>query len=438
MKITLISPSLKDVRNTGKSFHLPQIALALLAKMTPPDIDVSIVDEIIQPLDFDSKIDLVGITVNSKTVVRSYEIADEFRRRDVPVVLGGIHPTVACQEAIKHADAVVIGEAEGIWEKLLEDFKKGSLQKLYKNHTYPNLQNQPIPVRDLFDKNKYITVNMIQTSRGCPYACTFCVVSSMYGKGVRLRPVNDVINEVKTLKGNEVFFVDDNIFWRKDYTKELFTKLIPLKKKWVSQASVTITNDKETLKLFSKSGCQGLLLGFETPFIDSLKEAGKFQNVKNDYIETINKLHDHGMSVVGTFVVGFDSQGKDCFEKLLDFILKSKIDVVEVNILMPYPGTALYKKMKKEGRLIDDAWWLKFEANDVVFKPKLMTREELYQGWIWTIKELYKICPMLKRWGIGVTRRSLFGNSTILSVNLGFRKNAYALPEESINPMDAP
>ncbi|MEJ2629088.1 MAG: radical SAM protein, partial [bacterium] len=208
------------VRNSGKIFHLPSMALALLARITPPDMEVSIVDEIIQSLNFDSAVDLVGITVNSKTVARSYEIGDEFRKRGVSVVMGGIHPTVCPQEAIEHADAVVIGESELVWNQLLEDFQKGNLQKFYKNHKYPDLQNYPIPQRELFPDNKYITTNIIQTSRGCPYNCSFCSVPSIYGTKVRLRSVDNVINEIKTLNGNEIIFVDDNIILNKNYAKQ--------------------------------------------------------------------------------------------------------------------------------------------------------------------------------------------------------------------------
>jgi len=435
MKIELISPSLRDRRNIGKVFYLPQMALALLASLTPPDIDISITDELVQPIDFDKEADLVGITVNTETAVRAYEVADEFRSRGVPVVLGGIHPKVAQNEAIQHANALVLGEAEGIWTQLLEDFRNGSLKTFYRSDMFPSLENSPPPRREIFQRNKYDTINLVQTSRGCPYACHFCSVSTLYGEGVRLRSVDDVIAEIKTLKGNKLFFVDDNIVGRTGYAKQLFTRLIPLKMKWVGQASVTVANKEEMLKLLHKSGCQGLFVGFETTSIDSLKQVGKIQNVNNNYFESIKKLHDNGILLLGSFIVGFDSDDKSCFERLLEFAVKSKIDIVNLCILTPYPGTALYEKMKEEKRLIDDKWWLKYDANDVVYKPKLMTREELCQGWIWTIRELYKLCPTLRRCIGGSGRRSLFGNILNWKVNMGFRMNAYAVPEESINPL---
>ena len=192
----------------------------------------------------------MGITVNTKTVVRAYEVADEFRSRNVPVVLGGIHPTAVPAEASQHADAVVIGEAEGVWTQVLQDCRNGRLETFY-GSGLPSLENFPFPRRELFQRDKYFTVNTVQTSRGCPYACHFCSVSILYGRGVRLRPVDEVIAEIKTLKGRRLFFVDDNIVGRPEYAKELLTKLIPLKKMWIGQASVTVANDMEVLKLLS-------------------------------------------------------------------------------------------------------------------------------------------------------------------------------------------
>ncbi len=435
MKIKLISPSRRDPRNIGNAFHIPQLSLALLAEMTPTDIDISIIDELIQPIDFDEKADLVGITVSSKTVVRAYEIADEFRSRGVNVVLGGIHPTVASHEAIQHAESLVIGEAEGVWMQVLEDCKKGRLNKFYRSKKFHNLKNCPIPRREFFQRDKYITINLIQTSRGCPFTCHFCSVSSIHGNGLRLRPVDEVIAEIKTLHGDELFFLDDNIVGRTEYAKQLFTQLIPFKKKWVGQASVTVVNNEEILKLLHKSGCLGLLIGFETTSADSLKEIGKNQNVVNNYYETIKKLHDYGISVEGSFIFGFDNHDKSCFEKLLDFAVRSKIDIAQFNILMPYPGTNLYERMKEQNRLIDDKWWLRSESDNVVYRPKLMTREELYQGWNWVAKEFYKLNPMLQRLINGVGRRSLFCNFLAWKVNMGYRQSVYALPEKSFNPL---
>lgn len=424
MKIGLISPSLQDPSNLGVDFHFPQMALAVLASLTPADIEVSIIDELVQPIDFDEKVDLVGITVNTRTAMRAYAIADEFRNRSIPVVLGGIHPNVARAEAIQHADTLVLGEAEGNWERLLKDLINGNLKKSYYSTALPNLEDCPIPRRELLQRDQYDTVNLVQTSRGCPYRCDFCSVSSLYGERVRVRPVADVIAEIKTLEGNDILFVDDNLIGKTAYAKELLNRLAPLKKKWIGQAAVTVVNRKEVLRALEKSSCAGLFVGFETTSDANLNEVGKIQNINSDYFEAVKKLHDHGMAVLGSFIVGFDSDDKSCFERLLEFVAKSKIDVVVVTVLTPYPGTVLYERMKAQKRLIDNHWWLKYDASDVVFKPKGMTRAELYQGREWIRKELHKLSPLLKRWLGGLGRRSLFGNYISLKANLGFRKNA--------------
>lgn len=433
MKIELISPLMRSPRNIGEAFHLPQMSLALLASLTPPEIDISITDELVQPIDFDKEADLVGITVNTKTARRAYEIADEFRSRSVPVVLGGIHPIVARHEAVQHANAIVLGEAEGKWMRLLEDFRNGSLKTVYSSDKFPSLELSPFPRRELFQSDKYDTVNLVQTSRGCPYACHFCSVSSLYGKGVRLRPVDNVIAEIKTLKGNKLFFVDDNIVGRTGYAKQLFTRLIPLKKKWIGQASITVANKKEMLKLLHKSGCEGLFVGFETNSIDTLEEIGKIQNINTNYFESVKKLHDNGISILGSFMVGFDNDDKSCFENLLEFVVTSKIDVVDISILTPYPGTVLYERLKAQKRLINDKWWLKYYADEVVYKPKLMTREELFQGRISTLREIYKIGPTLKRWIRSLSRPSLFGIIINWKGNMGYRMHAYAEAKDELD-----
>lgn len=425
MKLELVSPFKKLSHNIGQIFQLPQMALALIAGITPEDIDVSITDEMVRPIDFDKPADLVGITVNTKTAVRAYKIADEYRRRGVPVILGGIHPKVARKEAIQHADSLVLGEVEEVWDLLLEDFKKGFMKEYYSSDVYPNLDILHIPRRDLLPEGNYETINLVQASRGCPYACHFCTVSALYGKGVRLKPVDNVIAEIETLRGDEIFFVDDNIVGRVEYSKELLSRLIPLKKKWIGQATVNVAKNNELLRLIHKSGGEGLFVGFETVSINGLKEVGKLQNINHNYFESIARMHDNGISIMGSFIVGFDSDDKSCFEDLLEFVSRSKIDVVDISVLTPYPGTILYEKLKEENRLIDESWWLKYDSDEVVFEPRQMAREELYEGRNWVLKEIYRLGPTLKRWGHGLNRRTIFGNILNWKVGMGYRRNAY-------------
>jgi radical SAM superfamily enzyme YgiQ (UPF0313 family) len=391
MIIELISPGIRDPRNIGKSFHLPQISLALLASITPHDIDISITDEIVSPINYDNKIDLVGITVNTETAIRAYQIADEFRSRGIPVVLGGIHPRVAPHEAIKHADSLVLGEAEDLWPQLLKDFKNTDLKKIYRIKKYPNLKKYPLPKRDLLDRSKYDTINLVQTSRGCPYSCHFCTVSAQYGKGIRFRPIDNVIAEIESLENNEIFFVDDNLIGRKDYAKQFLNRLIPLNKNWIGQTSIAVSDDEDFLKLLYESGCRGLFIGFETTSITSLNEVGKTQNIRHDYLTEIKKFHDNGISILGSFIVGFDSDDSSCFERLLEFVHKSKIDVIDISTLTPFPGTLLYKR-------------------------------ELFEGRILVLREFYKLFPTLKRCIEGIKKPSIFGKYINWKGNMGYRK----------------
>ncbi|CAB5080415.1 BchE/P-methylase family protein [Olavius algarvensis associated proteobacterium Delta 3] len=431
MKLELISPFRKGPRNVGNAFHFPQMALGILASLTPSDVDVSITDELVQPIDLEKEVDLVGITVNTKTAVRAYEIADAYRSRGVSVVLGGIHPTVAKEEALMHASTLVLGEAEDVWSTLLEDFKNGKLKKLYRSDKLPNPKHIPHPRRQLFQEHRYVSVNLVQTSRGCPYSCDFCSVSSLYGNGVRLRPVDSVIAEVKHLSGNKLMFVDDNIVAVREHSKQLLGRLASLNKKWIGQTSINVADDDKMLKRLNRGGCLGLFVGLETTSTEGLKTVGKYQNINNDYIESVKKLHDNGIAVLGAFILGLDSDDESCFDRLLEFSLKSKIDVIQPSILAPYPATAIYSRLKEENRLIDDSWWLRYNADDVVYRPNRMTRVQLYEGWVRTMKELYKLRFALKRCLDGFSKRSLFGNILNWKGNMGYRKLAYAKSEKS-------
>ena len=430
MRAQLISPFLEYKTGYPQIYRFTNTGLALLAAMTPPDIEMSIIDEMYDTVDFDRKVDLVGIAVTSKTVARAYQMADQFRSRGVAVVLGGIHPTILPGEAIQHADAVVIGEAEDVWGKVLKDIKNGRLSQFYQADHFHSLVNLPIARRELFKSHRYDFVNLIQASRGCPYACHFCSISKIYEKGVRSRPVNEIIEEIKTLHGDQLFFIDDNIVGRPEHTEKLLTRLASLKKKWIAQASVTVAHNDKLLRLLQNSGCQGLFIGFETTSAEGLKEANKKWNMNRDYFEIINKLHEHGISLVGSFIVGFDSDDKSCFDRVLDFAIKSKMEAADFGVLTPYPGTVLYERLKKEQRLIHDHWWLKYKSEDIVYIPKQMTREELYEGWISMMREYYTIPSTFRRCSTGIKRRSLFANALNYKVNMGYRRNAYAMPDE--------
>lgn len=423
MKLKLITPARNDPRRPrlkGRAFRFPQIALTIIAALTPPEVEVSITDEEVENIDFEEEGDLVGITVMTATAPRAYEIADEFRRRGVKVVLGGMHPSALPHEAIQHADAVVIGEVEGCWHQVIEDFKRNRLQPFYSSPIRPSLEGLPFPRRDLLNKKAYLLINTVQTTRGCPFDCTFCSVTNFFGRSYRTRPVGEVMQEIRSLKSRFIGFLDDNIVGNVRYAKELFKALCNERIKWAGQSSLGIVDDPELLTLAQKSGCMGLFIGFESISTASLKEVGKrFLNV-NKYREAIAKLHDHGIAVLGAFIFGMDSDSPDVFEQTLEFTLKSRLDLVQFAILTPFPGTSLFKRLEEENRIITKDW-TKYDMGNVVFKPRLMTPEQLKEGASWAWRQFYSYKSILKR--ISTLGKRFFPLSLpLLIVNASYKK----------------
>ncbi len=429
MKIKLIMPRAREHNRIkqepcmiGQEFKLLPLNLAMLAALTPPGIEISLVDEAMEQIDFDEQVDLVGISSTSTVVARTYEIAAEYRKRGVKVVLGGTHPTLIPHEATKYADSVCIGEAEGLWGEMLADFSRGKLKEFYRNDGYCSLKSLPIPRRDLFNAKHYLPIDGIQTSRGCPFACNFCAVTVIFGRQYRFRPVKDVIAEIATLKHKYLFFYDDNIVGNPKYAKELFSALIPYKKLWIGQASTTVVKDLELLKLMAKSGCKGVFVGFESLSEENLKRARKGHNNPKQYKEVVKKLHDRGIAISGAFIFGLDSDDKSVFERTLEFAMDVKLDVAQFNWLSPYPGTPIYNCLKGENRLIKKEWWLTGSGHgDIIYHPKMMSADELKEGSHWVRRNFYSTSSIVKRF-FGKRRLSLFELLLYAKMNWGYRK----------------
>jgi len=377
---------------------LPPLGLAAVAAVTPKHIHVNITDENIEDIDYGKDVDLVGITASTPQALRAYKIADRFREHGIKVALGGIHPSALPEEALQHADIVVVGQAEGIWEEVIADVERGEFQRIYVNSNPTKLEDIPIPRKDLFAKYKdsYLTANVIQTTRGCPFNCSFCVVTSFFGRTFRHRRVEDVIEEAGSVSGDFVFFVDDNIAVNRSYAKLLFESLMPLGKKWVSQASIDVAEDDELLSLASASGCIALFLGFETLSQDGLREIDKPVNERIDYKDAIAKIRSHGIGVYGAFIVGLDIDTRDVFEKTLEFAINNRLEAANFAILTPHPGTRLRAKLEKENR-ITHSDWSKYDGGNVAFKPKLMSPEELQEGHDWMKQQFYSLSSIVKR-----------------------------------------
>lgn len=398
MKLELIAPATPGSSNRKKVL-IPPLGLAMVAALTPPDVEISLTDENVTAIAFQKQTDLVGITALTVTAQRAYEIADIFRAKGVKVVLGGIHPSVRPEEAGQHADAVVIGEAEGVWPKVIEDFKANQLQRVYQQRERPSLVGLPLPRRDLFAKGAYYVRNTLSTTRGCPYSCTFCSVTSFFGHTYRCRPVEEVCREIETLgKKKFIVFLDDNIVGNPKFAKELFRALIPYKIKWVAQASVTIARDDELLKLAAASGCISLFIGFESISPASLAAVGKRMNVVDEYESVIKRIHSHGIAIHGLFIFGFDEDDEGVFQRTVHFAQQMRLETAQFDYLTPYPGTALGESMDNAGRVVTKDWAR--YGYELLFEPRLMTRETLQSGHDWVWCEFYSLPSIWRRLGI--------------------------------------
>ena len=403
MKLLLINP--KDKNTCAFSNHFPPLSMAYLAALTPPEWKIEFIDENFQPF-IPQKADLVAITAMTIQINRVYEFCNIYKKMGTPVIVGGIHASVLPEEALKYASSVVIGEAESLWPNVVEDFENGNLKPIYKSSSYPSLQNLVFPKRDIFSK-KYL-FDCILTSRGCPFNCDFCSTPILNGREYRLRPVNEVIEELKTIRKKYLFFVDDNIT---GYGKEneeravaLFEEILRngIKKRWISQASVNVVSNERLLKLMKKTGCLGLLIGFESIEPDNLQARRKSQNLimdknpKKVYKEVIRKLHKHGIAVNGYFCYGYDDT-RESILKSFEFIRNSGIDIVNTPIMIPSPGTPLYDKLDYKIEFKNYPMdWNKY-LGQLVYRPRNTTKEDFYKAYIISSDKLNSSKEILKR-----------------------------------------
>jgi radical SAM superfamily enzyme YgiQ (UPF0313 family) len=365
-----------------------------VAASVPSPFETAIVDEEVEPVDFDCDADLVGISFMTFNAPRAYEIADAFRKRGKTVIVGGYHPTLMPEEAGLHADAVCLGEAEANIPRMIQDFLRGSLRKYYTGFL-GDLRGMPTPDRQLIRKECYAPVGTVQATRGCPNKCSFCSITTFFRNNFRARPVDEVVAEIAPLR-KQILFMDDNITADRDYAKDLFARMIPLGKRWFSQCCVGIAYDDELLRLAVRSGCRGLFLGLESLSDDSLRDWRKPQNKARDYGWAIQKLHAAGISVCPGIVFGHDSDRPEIFSRTLDFLLQSNVEVLQATILTPFPGTPLHHEMLKQGRITDHDW-SHYDFSHVVFQPKGMSAEELLQGHNRILRNFYGRSAIARR-----------------------------------------
>jgi radical SAM superfamily enzyme YgiQ (UPF0313 family) len=384
VKITFIKPNIGRREHSLYIDHgrMEPLMLAVLAGLTPRDVTIRLFDDRMEAVDYDESTDLVAITVETYTARRSYEIAAEYRARGVPVILGGMHVTLLPEECALHADSIFLGDAEALWPKVVEDARFGRLQACYQASPGIAQCNGVLPRRDIFKGKGYLPLTLMQFTRGCRFACSFCAVSKYFQGNYFIRRIDEVIHEINEQERRFIFFIDDNIATDFNALKDLCRELIPLNIRWISQASLDVTADSQLMKLMADSGCVGHVMGFESITPQSLRDARKAPNIPgfSNYVNEVRILREHGMQTWAAFSLGYDNDTRDSILSTLDFALKNRFTFAAFNILMPYPNTPLYNNLQKQGRLLyDGKWWLhpEYRFNQAAFIPQNMTPDEL-------------------------------------------------------------
>lgn len=421
MKITLIKPGIGHIisgYNLNEGSMEP-LQLAIIAGLVKEPDEVVMYDDRLERIPFNEPTDLVAITVDSFTAQRAYQIADEFRQRKVKVVLGGMHIALLPDEALKHADAVVIGDAEPVWKQLCSDAKNNTLKAKYMA-TFGEPQSGYFPNRSIFKGKKYLPVSLMQFSRGCKFNCSFCSVSKFFKQSHQCRKIDDVLYEIEKDKLKTILFVDDNMVSNKKELKVFLKELTPMKIRWASQSSIDMVNDKELMRLMADSGCVGNLIGFESININTLKWFNKSPNIRNfnNYKEALSILRDYGFLTWASFMLGNDFDTLETIDQTVEFAIKNKFTLAFFHILMPYPGTDIYEQFKNEKRLLfDEHWWTHtdYRYNHATFIPKLMSPEQLSEATIKANKDFYSWSSIFHRMSDGKTNRRNLINLLIFS-----------------------
>lgn len=431
MRIALIKPNIGRMEHSlyvdeGRMEPLP---LAVLAALTPPHVEVVLHDDRMEEIPYDDPVDLVAITVETYTARRAYEIAGQFRARGVPVVMGGMHVSLIPDEVRPHADAIFIGDGEGLWPALVADAAAGRLRPEYR--TMPGIPQSGLMARaDIYAGKDYLPMTLTQFSRGCRFACSFCAVSQYFERRHYHRPVREIVAEIEARGNKLVFIVDDNVAGDKKALKELCRGLAPLGIHWFSQASLDITRDRELMRLMEKSGCLGHVIGFESLRHENLRAMNKSPNLGgfDHYRTAVRILRDHGLHCWAAFTLGHDHDNEDSIRQTLDFALEHRFAFAAFNILMPYPGTPLYRDLAGQGRLLHNGkWWLhpQYRFNHAAFRPAGMTPDALTDACHAARTEFNSIAGILRRAADPYKLRSISKMVLYLTYAKLFRKEVH-------------
>lgn len=421
LSIALLSPKGRLYRHRSgifrRSLRYAPLTLPTLASLVPADIPhrVTLIDEGIRDIPLNLQADLVGITVITPTAPRSYWLADQFRSRGIPVVLGGPHVTLVPEDAAPHADAIVVGYAEESWPRLLRDFASGQLAHRYDQIAGLSLAGLPYVRRDLVPRRDYVTTDVFEATRACAHSCDFCVVPSAWGRHQLQKPVEEVVEDISRTGARRLIFIDLNLVSDRSYAGALFRGLLPLGVQWYGLATSLLARDQELLELCARSGCRGLLIGLESISKKGLREVHKGFQEPGDFKELIGVFHRHGIAIQGCFAFGFDDDTPDVFERTAQFAIDAHIDLPRFAVLTPFPGTPLFKRHERDGRLLTRDWEL-YDGQHAVFLPQHMSARELMRGTETAWKHAYRYRAIARRiW------RTPAARSVAVGANLGYR-----------------
>jgi radical SAM superfamily enzyme YgiQ (UPF0313 family) len=404
VRLTLVHPCIG--RHAGdrayiRTWQMEPLPPALIAGITPKDVEVRFYDDRMEEIPFDEPTDLVALSVETYTARRAYQIASDYRRRGVPVVMGGFHASLCPDEVALYADSVVVGEAEALWPEVIDDYRHGTPKKVYRQQGRTALAGVR-PDRGIFRGKRYLPVGLIEAGRGCHFKCDFCAVQTVFGATQTRRPADEILAEIASIKDRKglIFFVDDNITSNLKQAKEFFRALIPLKVRWVSQASINAAHDEEFLDLLARSGCMGVLIGFESLNPENLRAMNKsFNTMRGGYLKALENLRRHKIRLYGTFIFGYDQDTPEVFAETVAFAREHGFYIAAFNHLTPFPGTELYRRLEAEGKLLWKSWWLDdgYSYNKVPFRPERMTAEEVEHSCVEARRSFYSWPSILRR-----------------------------------------